>query len=231
MSTSLFIRETGAMVCPGDLLYSAPLTVDGEALQVVAGEGSYVKAVSGGDGTEELVLLSSKLGIVQWDESCVSVFSRAAPGSLSTASSHTVLGPRPGDYVHVRILRVQRMFAYGEIIAINNTWCSHRRGFGAFRGVLRQDDIRTFHVTKDQLTPPPPSVSFSSGDVVLAEVVSQSDVRQYQLSTVGPQFGVLESTIVREDGSLEKLQHIPQRRDAMVSLSDGALHLKWCPLL
>lgn len=63
---------------------------------------------------------------------------------------------------------------------------------------------------------------------MIAEVLSQSDVRQYQLSTIKPFCGVVEARAT-SDGSV--LEHIPRRRDAMVSVRNYAVHPRWCPLI
>jgi len=149
--------------------------------------------------------------------------------ALVVLPSSLVFGPRPGDTVHLRVTRVTHLVAFGEIIAINAAWCANSGGAGgggAFRGVLRVEDIRPFRPSKEQLTPPPPSQAFASGDVVVAEVLSQSDVRQYQLSTFGEHCGVVESVQDRV-----KLMHLPGRRDAMMSPADGTVFARWCPLL
>ncbi|CAM36674.1 putative Csl4p homologue [Leishmania braziliensis MHOM/BR/75/M2904] len=210
----------------------------------------------------ERLIVATRHGIAQWDGPLVSVFpltssgraeyaaargTGAPPGSTVSSSRHTVLGPRPGDIVHLRITRLNRLFAFGEVIAVNWRWCSHRslssaaaggggNNSGVFKGVLRQEDIRPFKPSKDQLLPPPPSLSFGPGDVVLAEVISQSDVHQYQLSTISEGCGVVESFITTIEGRYGgqekiKLEHIPGRRDAMMIRSTGEVVPRWCPLL
>ncbi|KAG5478990.1 hypothetical protein CUR178_05572 [Leishmania enriettii] len=214
----------------------------------------------------ERSIVATRHGVAQWDGRVVSVFAlascalasagetghaaaRGGSASVVTAvssSRHSVLGPRPGDAVHLRITRLNRLFAFGEIIAVNWSWCSHRSlssaaagggsNSGVFKGVLRQEDIRPFKPTKDQLLPPPPSLAFGLGDVVLSEVISQSDVHQYQLSTIAEGFGVVESFITTMEGQYGghekvKLHHIPGRRDAMVIKSTGEVVPRWCPLL
>ncbi|KPA83809.1 putative Csl4p protein [Leptomonas pyrrhocoris] len=215
-------------------------------------------------------IVATRQGVAQWDGRLVSVFA-ATPsstagtaystpqlqlaasrgtgsgGSLAgssvgaTASTAAVMGPRPGDTVHLRVTRLNRLFAFGEIIAVNWRWCSHRSAAtagisGVFKGVLRQEDIRPFRPTKDQLLPPAPALAFAPGDVVLAEVISQSDAHQYQLSTVGEGFGVVESYMATSEEQYNgrekvKLQHIPGRRDAMMVPSTGSVVPRWCPLL
>ncbi|KAG5478769.1 hypothetical protein LSCM1_06173 [Leishmania martiniquensis] len=214
----------------------------------------------------ERSIVATRHGVAQWDGRLVSVFA-LAPRALASAdgtelaaarggstwvssavssSRHSVLGPRPGDAVHVRITRLNRLFAFGEIIAVNWSWCSHRSltstaagggsNSGVFKGVLRQEDIRPFKPTKEQLLPPLPSLAFGLGDVVLAEVISQSDARQYQLSTIGEGFGVVEGFMTTVEGPYGghekvKLDHIPGRRDAMMIRRTGEVVPRWCPLL
>ncbi|CBH11029.1 Csl4p homologue, putative [Trypanosoma brucei gambiense DAL972] len=162
-----------------------------------------------------------------------------APKSLWISTS--VFGPRMGDNVHLRVVRVSRSFAYGEIIAVNGTWCSNSGSngggggaLGGFRGVIRMEDIRPFKPRKDQLSPPPPADAFQDGDVVVATVLSQSDVRQYQLSTVAEHCGVVEAFTVLNSNGRERrvrLRHIPECRDMMKCPLSGNLHRRWCPLI
>lgn len=242
----------------------------GDAVDVLPGEGcvvQYVEVSAEGSGTAvHRCIVATRQGVAQWDGRLISVFaptasaSHAFPSSSSptangvaaatadattitraTSAKAAVMGPRPGDTVHLRVTRLTRLFAFGEIIAVNWRWCSHRSGsaasMGIFKGVLRVEDIRTFRPTKDQLQPPPPTLAFAAGDVVLAEVISQSDAHQYQLSTVAESCGVVESFVstTEEEAyggqSRVKLQHIPGRRDAMVVPSSGHVVPRWCPLL
>ncbi|GET88828.1 Csl4p homologue, putative [Leishmania tarentolae] len=243
-----------------------------EEAEVVPGEGCVVqyveRCVAPNASTSSLPstmversIVATRHGVAQWDGRLVSVFALASPGRAEYAAArgasasdnsavssprHTVLGPRPGDTVHLRITRLHRLFAFGEIMAVNWSWCSHRglssaaagggSTSGVFKGVLRQEDIRPFKPTKDELLPPPLSLAFGVGDVVLAEVISQSDVHQYQLSTMGEGFGVVESFITTVEGQYGgqtkvKLEHIPGRRDAMVIRRTGEVVPRWCPLL
>ncbi|AYU79065.1 putative Csl4p homologue [Leishmania infantum JPCM5] len=214
----------------------------------------------------ERSIIATRHGVAQWDGRLVSVFALAScalasaggtgyatacgagasVGSAVSSPRHAVLGPRPGDTVHIRITRLNRLFAFGEILAVNWSWCSHRSFFsaaagggsnsGVFKGILRQEDIRPFKPTKDQLLPPPLSLAFGVGDVVLAEVISQSDAHQCQLSTTGEGCGVVESFITTVEGQYGgqakvKLEHIPGRRDAMMIRSTGEVVPRWCPLL
>lgn len=170
----------------------------------------------------------------------------------------SVVGPRAQDIVHVRITRITRTLAVGEIIAIRHQWCRHSTslstttatastGVGAaFRGVLRMEDIRPFRPTRDVLHPPSPALSFSPGDVVIGVVISQSDARQYQLSTLGESCGVVQSVMrTNEDESVASssssagegstmrclLEHVPGRRDVMRHPLTDQLIPKWCPLI
>lgn len=235
---------------------------------VTPGEGCVVQyversapatAAAAAQAVAERRIVATRHGLAQWDGGLVSVFAAATRGpalgdgltpsaAASAAAQPSVLGPRPGDTVHVRITRLNRLFAFGEIIAVNWRWCSHRSlgaaaaggggggGGGVFKGVLRQEDIRPFKPTKDQLTPPPPSLAFGLGDVVLAEVLSQSDAHQCQLSTIAEGCGVVESWVGAAEGQYggqekAKLQHIPGRRDAMMLPGTGEVVPRWCPLL
>lgn len=177
-------------------------------------------------------------------------------GNVTVATS--TLGPRQQDIVHLRITRITRTLAVGEIIAIHHQWCRHSTSLttttgstsggasAAFRGVLRVEDIRPFRPMQGALQPPSPARSFSVGDVVIAVVVSQSDVRQYQLSTLDERCGVVQSVMrASEDENPSRcssgicdgtslrclLEHIPGRRDAMRHPLTGEMVPKWCPLI
>ncbi|KAG8347867.1 hypothetical protein ERJ75_000763800 [Trypanosoma vivax] len=256
------VVTTGKSVSPGDIVYSAA-SLNSSAADVSAGVGCFVRDVGLHDASTERQIVSAVLGVVQWSGGVVSVVrpcKRARetieatlklrerssgseieelPAATSTpsvlAQSTVVFGPRMGDNVHLRVLRVSRYFAYGEIIAVNGCWCSSSAVCTSpFRGVIRVEDIRPFKPGRDKLTPPPPSAAFQSGDVVIATVLSQSDVRQYQLSTLSEDCGVIESFVaLREAGSEARvqLQHIPGRRDAMRCPVSAAVHYRWCPLI
>ncbi|RNF17551.1 exosome component CSL4 [Trypanosoma conorhini] len=246
------VVSTGRRVVPGDVVYAGGAS-RGAWDDVAAGDGCCTRLVAAAaSAEEERQIIATRLGVVQWSESTVSVHrplkrrresahvaliagdacDTDAPSAL--AKSATVFGPRLGDTVHLRVVRVSRAFAYGEIIAVNGAWCSNGGvgvGLaGSFRGVVRVEDIRPFRPRKDQLTPPPPSAAFHAGDVVLATVLSQSDVRQFQLGTMDEHCGVVEATVVVDRVRL-RLQHIPGRRDAMRNPADGTVHYRWCPLI
>ena len=154
-------------------------------------------------------------------------------------------GPLVGDTVLVRISRVTKTFAMGAIVAVRGKWSSSKSGAQhGFRGVLRAEDIRPFRPTKDKLTPDPVDLSMRPGDVVAAVVLSQSDAKQYQLSTIEPQLGVVESTVdvAMDDGNIDA-QHvvgpkrtvllvpIPRQRDGLLNPVTGEVVPRWGPLV
>lgn len=244
------VVATGRRVVPGDVVFAGG--PGGDALgRVTGGDGCRVRLVAAGLAEEQRVV-ATRVGVVQWSGDTVSVLrtntrargaapiamtlrphdEAAAPSAL--ARSTTVFGPRLEDTVHMRVVRVSRIFAFGEIIAVNGVWCSNGHvgaGMaGAFRGVVRVEDIRPFKPTKEQMSPSPPAAAFQAGDVIIATVLSQSDVRQYQLSTIPEHCGVVEA-FVTTDRVRVKLQHIYGRRDAMRNPTDGSVHRRWCPLI
>lgn len=257
------LATTGTVVAPGEVLYSEPLDSSSSSEAVVPGQGTYVRLVesAAASGAVERHVVALRLGLAQWDGTLVCVYPKAgatAPPLVADAAATTpppavdaavavassspraataMFGPRPGDTVHLRVTRLMRMAAAGEIIAINSAWSSGGGTLGrqeAFRGVVRVEDIRPFRPTKDSLHPPSPAEAFQPGDVVLAEVISQSDVRQYQLSTLPARCGVVEASVsVGEHGSeaRRRLELIPGRRDAMACPADGAVHSRWTPLI
>lgn len=284
---------TESRVLPGEVLYTRRATcvqgrheiysssdVDGKGL-ARAGDGCYAHITADDEQphADSIIyhILASRIGVVRWssDNTQVTVEAPcnriestaiAASSSSSSSTSTNVFGPRAGDSVHIRIVRVSRLFAMGEIIAINGVWSSSSSGGGAssaslaFRGVLRTEDIRPFRPnaasssssTSATVTAPTPSQSFCSGDVVLAEVISQSDARQYQLSTLSARCGVVEAyatpahygscharrQVTRpgtDEGSVApamrcRLVCIPHRRDVMLNPCDGSTVPRWAPL-
>lgn len=241
---------TGAVITPGHLLFSEVVDVNDAAPaadSVEAGAGCYARLVEGAGGTVERHVVASRLGVAQWEGPTISVYPRHTAMRMGVqaeqitavgpaGSSSLVFGPRPGDIVHLRVTRVTRLFAFGEIIAINSAWSSISGSAAlgrreAFRGVIRVDDIRPFKPARDQLQPPPPSAAYQPGDVVVARVISQSDARQYELSTAESPFGVVESVVSDGSGVRRRLRPIPGRRDAMVNPADGVVYNRWCPQL
>ncbi|ORC89117.1 putative exosome component CSL4 [Trypanosoma theileri] len=203
------VAVTGTRVSPG-----AVLCGDGSLDDVRAGGGCFVRRRR---------VVASRLGVVQWAADGGEVAVLQPPANSNSAAA--AVGPRPGAVVLVRVARVGRVGAHGEIIAVDGGWCG-----GGFRGVVRLEDIRPFRPSKNQLTPPPPAAAFQAGDVIAAVVISQSDVRQYQLSTIPEECGVLEATIT-VNNKVTRLLHIPGRRDAMYNPEDNTVHHRWCPLI
>ncbi|CCW72332.1 unnamed protein product [Phytomonas sp. Hart1] len=239
--------ETGAMAAPGEVLFASPVG----AREATAGAGCYTRVVEGAGEGAERHIVASRLGVVQWDGSVVAVYPWAAlsprvggGGSVgeavdglpaSGARAAVVFGPRPGHHVLVRITHSGRFSASGEVIAVDGVWSSGGGGAvpgrqDSFRGVLRAEDIRPFRVTKDQLQPPLPSEAFCAGDVVQAQVLSQSEARLYQLTTIPECCGVVQSS-VQCGGQQVELQAVPGRRDGMLCPVDRQLYPRWCPLV
>ncbi|KAH9593416.1 hypothetical protein LSM04_004186 [Trypanosoma melophagium] len=191
---------------------------------VLCGDGGLDGDVRAGDGcfVRRRRVVASRLGVVQWAADGGEVAVLQPPSGSSSAAA---VGPRPGAAVLVRVARVGRVGAHGEIVAVDGGWCA-----GGFRGVVRLEDIRPFRPSKTQLTPPPPAAAFQAGDVIAAVVLSQSDVRQYQLSTIPEECGVVEATI-KVNNKMIRLLHIPGRRDAMYNPEDSTVHHRWCPLI
>lgn len=266
VSASSGVEEDGAVVTgEGCRAYYAEVNTD-----ISAAAAPLQSGIVGEQSTSiARVVLSTRFGVAQWDGRRVSVFPQssttaataptAAPAAAAAAVASSVaekeeseepmaircgaaMGPRPGDLVHVRIIRLTRLFAYGIIIAVNGQWrCSSglsALGYSnAFKGVLRVEDIRPFRPTKDRLLPPPPSAAYQPGDVVVAEVVSQSDAHQYQLSTLSERCGVVESFValggelLGGDAAPTRLVPVPGRRDVMVVPKTGEVVPRWCPLI
>lgn len=226
---------------------------------------------------------ATRVGIVHWSEDGqqVSVVS-TAPAPLAkpsdsaalrsvsttevqpTSSSSegdilcdVALGAKPGDAVHLRVTRITPTFATGDVIAIRGSWCCNRSGtFAGFRGMLRAEDIKPFKPTKDKLVADPPGESMRPGDVVVATVISQTDAKVYQLSTIPEHCGVVDSTVPLEEGlqppsdgsatfnvskdtipSVRPFKHrvslvpVPFKRTIMKHPQTGAAYKKWTPLV
>ncbi|CUF35433.1 exosome component CSL4, putative [Bodo saltans] len=229
-------------------------------------------------------VIATRVGIVHWSEDGqeVSVVSKAAvplaapspvpaviAAALTTASEVTsssavtasilrdaALGAKSGDTIHLRVTRITPTFASGDVIAIRGQWCCNRTGaFSGFRGMLRAEDIKPFKPTKDKLLADPPAESMRPGDVVVATVISQTDAKVYQLSTVAEHCGVIESTVPAEESDGHRAQKesddiaaatipsvrptkkriallpVPYKRTIMKHPVTGATYKKWTPLV
>jgi exosome complex component CSL4 len=185
-----------------------------------------------------------------------------APLSSSVTAAilrDVALGAKSGDTVHLRVTRITPTFATGDVIAIRGQWCCNRTGaFSGFRGMLRAEDIKPFKPTKDKLLADAPAESMRPGDVVVATVISQTDAKVYQLSTVAEHCGVIESTVAADEGQASQegasetrgddaaattipcvrplkqriaLLPVPYKRTIMRHPITGATYKKWTPLV
>jgi len=191
-------------------------------------------------------ILAVICGTVVWDGDTVSVAPRSVDATPRVAettsagsSSAAPLGPRAGDRILTRIVRVGKTQAFGDIVAINGAWTTR---LSNFRGVLRAEDIRPFKPTDKQPTVPAASLSMRCGDLVAAQVLSQADAKLYQLTTIPPSCGVIEAnaddpmrrvrshrTELLRQGVL--LQHVARRRDVMRNPITGEDVSRWAPML
>ena len=233
-----YFLDDGAAVCPGDILFA-----------VRRGAAHDVQASAGCTQQQRLVappppsqteapekrkrddaadtariavdcFVATRRGLVQWKDNVVSVLPAAPAGEVDLRAA-----PAAECTVHLRVQRVGLTHVVGEIFAVDGRWCL----CDAFRGSLRQEDIR----------PPPPlstvhvpcAESMRPGDVVVARCISQADARLYELSTLAPEFGVVEA--VGEGGAGRgrvALKPIPGRRDAMLNPATGKEEKRWTPL-
>eukprot|EP00758_Cryptobia_borreli_P001958 Tbor_TRINITY_DN266_c0_g1::TRINITY_DN266_c0_g1_i1::g.12208::m.12208 len=163
-------------------------------------------------------------------------------GVDSTAAASVSIGSK----VICRITRSSRHAAQGNIIAIDHgsgtfSWC-HIRGHNGFKGSLRTEDIRpvvlkndvdasllaTFpasSVTSSGAIVPPAYASFRPGDIVVTHVLSHSDTKQCQLSSMADDTGCISSSVEGE------LIHVRGRRDIMINRRTGKEVSRWCPKL
>eukprot|EP00388_Colpodella_angusta_P004185 GDKJ01014031.1.p1 GENE.GDKJ01014031.1~~GDKJ01014031.1.p1 ORF type:complete len:122 (-),score=7.58 GDKJ01014031.1:77-442(-) len=117
-------------------------------------------------------------------------------------------------------------------------------GANSFRGSLRSEDIRPViskndidskllasfpasAVTSSGAVILPAYASFRAGDIVAATVSSQTDTKQFQLSTLADDAGCINSSSLK-DRSVS-LVAIPNRRDGMLNPKTGETESKWCP--
>ena len=225
----------GTFVMPGTVLATMP---EKDSDGACAGEGVYcrravlgVKRLRDEDELPDVSsqLVASRAGAVQWDGGLVSVFSKNSMDCSESVVRSACTGPRAGDVVHVRCHKVTHTHVFGEIIAIGGKWSAAPTLLGSgggFRGVLRVEDIRPFKVTNKQALPPSPMLACRPGDVLLAAVLSQSDAKQYQLSTVAENCGVVEA--ITAGG--QRLVHQRGRRDVMLNPASGQDEFRWTPL-
>lgn len=239
--------DEGKVVLPGDVIYALPIEEDDDNTMVCvsAGSGCALQKTlrRNRDDTVAVVerrIVATRKGVVHWGSGTViSVVSTMDEMHEGSADQHGA-GARPGDTVHLRISRVTKMAVSGDIIAVKGKWSSQKHGnFSGFRGVIRVEDIKPFRPTKDKLLPDSPEESFRPGDVVVAEVISQSDSKQFQLSTHSTSCGVVEATAPRDQGILRSvhkgrnvvLSSIAYKREELLHPVTGERVKRWAPLL
>ena len=174
--------------------------------------------------------------------------SSAAPPAPSTSSA-AIVTPSAESKVLLRVQRASRHMVQGTIIAVVSSgggetqWC-YNNTVGGFRGSLRSEDIRPVvnkndvdakllasfpasSVTSSGAVVLPAYASYRPGDIVVATVSSQTDTKQFQLSTLPEDTGCIDAFSLRD--KTVKLSQIPNRRDAMFNAKTGETESKWCP--
>lgn len=178
---------TTQVVCPGDVVASTNEKIS-------AGEGCMVVGTN---------IVATRLGTFVIDE-----------GVASVPAPKEQLIPRVGSRVHIRIQRVTRTTALGDIFAIDGSRCRE-----SFKGVIRQDDIRPPKGTEIPLV----HESFRPGDTVLAEVVSTTDARQFMLTTRNKGSGVVQATSFGG----HPMRALPNTREALQCSVTGTIEQRW----
>lgn len=168
-------------------------------------------------------LVATRAGVVLWEADEVSVLPKASQkgpnGSVNT--------PAIGTLVHLRVTRLSRGFAAGDLLAVEGCWTD-----GSFRGTIRLDDAKP--APKDAasrmgaiaMTSQGIAKCFRLGDIVLAQVVGLADAKSYQLSTIHPCCGVVLAQAV--DG--RRLTLVQGQREFMKLENTGVSEPRWTPL-
>lgn len=89
--------------------------------------------------------------------------------------------PEPGSIVTARVTRVMARMASADIMCVGTKSVREK-----FSGIIRQQDVRATEIDKVDM-----HLSFRSGDIVRALVLSLGDARAYYLSTAQNELGVV----------------------------------------
>lgn len=210
-------KMDGTAVIPGDVI-SVP-----EGLTRENGLTLEIGVKCRSDGK----LVATRCGRLVWEGATVSVQHEANDGSgnlskFGRGAAATLVAPAQGAKVHWRVLRVTRQWASGEIVAVDGAWCSVAH---SFKAIIRGEDVRPLKGTE---LPPALTTCFRPGDIVVAEVVSLTDTRQYQVSTAKPMFGVVAAVSQATGRSLVPIRGV---RDRMKDEDTGGEEPRWVPLI
>jgi exosome complex RNA-binding protein Csl4 len=166
------------------------------------------------------------------------------PVSESAGAGPAPVAPTLRSVVHVRITRVTRNAAFGDIIAVDGTWCgapaaligasrvSMQTGVtpALFRASVRTDDVFSATGKKAAELLATPMANFvRPNDVVLGVVVALADARQYQVSLAAPHCGVVKAKS-RASNFSSPLERVPENREMMRCPATGTLEPRWAPL-
>lgn len=119
----------------------------------------------------------------------------------ATTTANTPSLPKVGSHVLCRVTRLRQRELHASILAIISPATSPPSPSSIvpythittedlqFQAILRKEDIRT-HADANATIPQ----SYRVGDIILAQVISLGDERNYYVSTAGNEFGVIVAT-------------------------------------
>mmetsp|Transcript_86537 Transcript_86537/g.150672 ORF Transcript_86537/g.150672 Transcript_86537/m.150672 type:complete len:187 (-) Transcript_86537:355-915(-) len=135
--------------------------------QVAAGEGCY---------TRNGKVYSSLAGVVSVQDGVVRV----------VQSKENTVVPRIGDLVTGKVTKISKRIVHLNIMLVNQTPLE-----SPYKGLLRIEDVRA--IEKDAVDI---ARSFRPNDIIVAEVLSMGDSRNYYLTTAKEHLGVIYATSV-----------------------------------
>jgi exosome complex component CSL4 len=258
----------GTRVVPGTVLGAYFASTDGDDAAdsaIAAGPGARCVPQR---SVPVVLVTATRVGLVHWEANEASVLvpirpsdaklaalrtstaaaARVAPVSAEDANAEAVAGPTPvaptlRSTVHVRVSRVTRVAAFGDIIAVDGQWCGSPHALFAasrlathvgalptvFRASIRTEDVfRATGKRAAELLAAPMSAYVRPGDIVVGIVVALADARQFQVSLQEDYCGVVRAKSRASNGKAE-LKRIGER-EAMQCDATGALEPRWAAM-
>uniref|UniRef100_A0A7S1LQC5 Exosome complex component CSL4 C-terminal domain-containing protein n=1 Tax=Neobodo designis TaxID=312471 RepID=A0A7S1LQC5_NEODS len=261
----------GTRVLPGTPLASYPAPSAAVEDDDAAGDASVI-AGPGTMATQQLasgevVVSATRAGLVHWEANEVSVLvplrpsdaklallrnlrvggaGAAADSTAETpaASSSEAVAPTLRSTVHVRVTRVVRNAAFGDIIAVDGQWATSSAALpGAsrvsvqvgqlpamFRASIRTEDVFAATGKKAAELLATPMIRFvRPGDIVVGTIVALADSRQFQISLAADHCGVVAGRS-RSSVGTAPLERVAGEREAMRCTATGAMEPRWAAL-
>ena len=272
MQTLYEPASEGMRVIPGTPLASYPAAAGedddaaAESAGVIAGPGTLAtqQTTSG-----EVVVSATRAGLVHWEANEVSVLVPLRPSDAKlallrnlraagagptaadadnaappAAASSDAVAPTLRSTVHLRITRVIRNAAFGDVIAVDGHWATSSAALpGAsrvsqqvgqlpamFRASIRTEDVFSATGKKAAELLATPMIRFvRPGDIVIGTIVALADSRQFQVSLAQDHCGVVAGRS-RASAGASALERVVGEREVMRCSSTGAMEPRWASL-